>query len=426
LHQKLFHLSKALSIATVFQVALQALAFASGILVIRLLPVHEYGLYTIANTVLGTIVMLADMGVSSGVMSQGGKVWKNPAALGAVLATGMALRRKFSFYSLLAGVPVLLYLFHKHEASWLASALLVVSLVPAFATTLSGPIFEIPLKLHQEIVPLQKIQISSNVLRLFLNSLALFVFPYAAIAVAIGGAAQFVTNIRLRSLSLNRADTSQPIDPVARGEILKIVRRSVPMGIYLSILNNSYLWLISIFGTTAAVAQVGALGRLAIVLSVFQGVFSSVIAPRFARFPDSPSRLARRYFAIEAVLLVLGILIVAAVWVYPNETLWVLGGNYSGLQTEVILMAAWGSIGLVRNGIFSLNSARGYIGNPWVIIPVNLAFVIAAYLIFPPVDTKSALCAALAGSIPGPFIQTLVFLTNFRTANHAARARPAP
>ena len=422
MHRKLFHLSKTLSIATLFQAAVQALAFASGILVVRLLPVHEYGLYTIANTVLGTLVMLADMGVSSGVMSQGGKVWKSPSGLGAVLATGMALRRKFSLYSLLAGVPVLLYLFHKHDASWLASTLLVVSLVPAFASTLSGRLFEIPLKLHQEIVPLQKIQVSSNLLRLGLNALTLFVFPYAAVAVAIGGAAQLVTNIRLRSLSRNRADTTQPVDPATREEILKIVRRSVPTGIYLSLLNNSYVWLVSVFGSTAAVAQIGALGRLAVVLTVVQGVFSAVIAPRFARFPGSPSRLARRYFAIEAALLLLGGLIVAGVWAYPDQTLWILGGNYSGLQTEVILMAAWAAIGLVRHGISSLNSARGYIGNPMIIIPLNLAFVIAAYLLFPPVDTKSALCAALAGSIPGPFIQTLVFLTNFRSANHAARA----
>lgn len=422
MHRKLFHLSKTLSIATLFQAAVQALAFASGILVVRLLPVHEYGLYTIANTVLGTLVMLADMGVSSGVMSQGGKVWKSPSGLGAVLATGMALRRKFLLYSLLAGVPVLLYLFHKHDASWLAATLLVVSLVPAFAATLSGRLFEIPLKLHQEIVPLQKIQVASNALRLALNALTLFVFPYAAVAVAIGGAAQLVTNIRLRSLSRNRADTTQPVDPATREEILKIVRRSVPMGIYLSLLNNSYVWLISIFGSTAAVAQIGALGRLAVVLTVFQGVFSTVIAPRFARFPGSPSRLARRYFAIEAALLLLGVLIVAAVWAYPAETLWILGGNYSGLQTEVILMAAWAAIGLVRNGISSLNSARGYIGNPWVVIPVNVTFVVAAYMVFPPVDAQSALCAALAGSIPGLFIQTFVFLTNFRSANHAARA----
>ena len=419
MRRKLFHLSKPLSIATVFQAAVQALAFASGILVIRLLPVHEYALYTIANTVLGILTMLADMGVSSGVMSQGGKVWRDRSALGAVLATGMELRRKFSFYGLLAAIPVLLYLFHKHDASLLASSLLVLSMLPAFAATLSGRLFEIPAKLHQEVVPLQKIQVSSNLLRLVLNAVALFVFPYAAAAMAISGAAQLAANFRLRKLSQERADTTAPADPNVRAEILKIVRRSVPMGIYLSLLNNSYLWLISIFGTTTAVAQIGALGRLAMVLAAFQIVFTTVIAPRFARFPDHPGRLALRYFSIEAALSLFAAAIVGAVWMFPNQILFILGGNYSDLQTEVVLMAMVAAIGLVRNGIHSLNAARGYIGNPWVIIPLNVAAVILAYTIFPPVDAHSALCAALAGSIPGPFIQTLVFLTHLKSPKPA-------
>jgi O-antigen/teichoic acid export membrane protein len=415
LRRKLFHLSKTLSIATVFQAAVQALAFASGILVIRLLPVHEYALYTIANTVLGILTMLADMGVSSGVMSQGGKVWRDRSALGAVLATGMDLRRKFSFYGLLVAVPVLLYLFHKHDASLLASSLLVLSLLPAFAATLSGRLFEIPAKLHQEIVPLQKIQVSSNLLRLVLNAVALFVFPYAAAAMAISGAAQLAANFRLRKLSQERADTNVQPDPNVRAEILKIVRRSVPTGIYLAILSNSYLWLVSIFGTTTAVAEIGALGRLAMVLSAFQVVFSTVIAPRFARFPNHPARLALRYFSIEAALTLLALAIVGAVWLFPNQILFVLGGKYSGLETEVVLMAMVAAIGLVRNGIHSLNAARGYIGNPWIIIPVNVTVLLVSYTIFPPLDAKSALCAVLVSSIPGPFIQTLIFLTNLKS-----------
>ena len=415
MRRKLFHLSKTLSIATVFQAAVQALAFASGILVIRLLPVHEYALYTIANTVLGILTMLADMGVSSGVMSQGGKVWRDRSALGAVLATGMDLRRKFSFYGLLVAVPVLLYLFHKHDASLLASSLLVLSLLPAFAATLSGRLFEIPAKLHQEIVPLQKIQVSSNLLRLVLNAVALFVFPYAAAAMAISGAAQLAANFRLRKLSQERADTNVQPDPNVRAEILKIVRRSVPTGIYLAILSNSYLWLVSIFGTTTAVAEIGALGRLAMVLSAFQVVFSTVIAPRFARFPNHPARLALRYFSIEAALTLLALAIVGAVWLFPNQILFVLGGKYSGLETEVVLMAMVAAIGLVRNGIHSLNAARGYIGNPWIIIPVNVTVLLVSYTIFPPLDAKSALCAVLVSSIPGPFIQTLIFLTNLKS-----------
>jgi O-antigen/teichoic acid export membrane protein len=419
MRRKFFHLAKTLSITAVFQAAVQALAFVSGILVVRLLPVQEYALYTIANTVLGTIAMLADMGVSSGVMSQGGKVWRDRSALGAVLSTGMELRRKFSFYALIAAIPALLYLFHKHDASLLASSFLVLSMLPAFAATLAGRLFEIPAKLHQEVVPLQKIQVSSNLLRLVLNAVALFVFPYAAAAMLIGGTAQLVANIRLRKLSRERADAASRPDPAVREEILKIVRRSVPTGIYLALLSNFYIWIVSIFGSTAAVAQMGALGRLAMVLSAFLVVFNTVIAPRFARFPNHPASLARRYFLLEAVLALLAIAIAGAVWLFPGQVLFVLGGKYSGLETEVILMSMVAGIGLVRNGLHSLNAARGYIGNPWIIIPLNVGVLLLSCTIFPPLDAKAALCAMLVFSIPGPFIHNIVFLLNLKSTKPA-------
>ena len=56
------------------QIIVQATGLFCGILVIRLLPVNEYALYTLANTMLGTMTVLADSGISSGVMAQGGKV----------------------------------------------------------------------------------------------------------------------------------------------------------------------------------------------------------------------------------------------------------------------------------------------------------------------------------------------------------------
>lgn len=69
--------AKLIAITGSAQVMVQAIGFISGILVIRLLPTHEYALYTLANTMLGTMTLLADGGIATGVMSQGGKVWQD-------------------------------------------------------------------------------------------------------------------------------------------------------------------------------------------------------------------------------------------------------------------------------------------------------------------------------------------------------------
>lgn len=44
------------------QILVQAIGFISGIMVIRLLSPQQYAYYTLANTVLGTMVVLADGG----------------------------------------------------------------------------------------------------------------------------------------------------------------------------------------------------------------------------------------------------------------------------------------------------------------------------------------------------------------------------
>ena len=93
----------------------------NGILIIRLLPTHEYALYTLANTILGTMIVLADGGISSSVMAQGGKVWQDRKKLGTVLSTAFMLRRKFGAIALIIAVPFLFYLCSLHNASALMS-----------------------------------------------------------------------------------------------------------------------------------------------------------------------------------------------------------------------------------------------------------------------------------------------------------------
>src|SRR4051812_39271310 len=84
---------KLISITGSAQVLIQAIGFVSGIMIIRLLSTSEYALYTLANTMLGTMTLLTDGGINTGVMAQGGRVWQDKVKLGIVMNTGMDLRR---------------------------------------------------------------------------------------------------------------------------------------------------------------------------------------------------------------------------------------------------------------------------------------------------------------------------------------------
>jgi O-antigen/teichoic acid export membrane protein len=375
-HMKLFEWSKLISITGSAQVFIQGIGFLSGILIIRQLPTEEYALYTLANTMLGTMVVLADGGVSTGVMSQGGKVWQDKEKLGIVLSTGFELRKVFAICCIVIAAPVLLYLLHNHGASWIMAALIVLSLVPAYYTALTGSLLEIAPKLWQNIAPLQKIQVGANIGRVVLLSLFVFVFPWAVVAVLVTGLPQVWANLRLRKLAKGYVDLNQHANPTVRKEVLSLVKRIFPGAVYYCVSGQITIWLLSVFGSTVAVAHIGALGRLAMALSVFSALFSTIVLPRFARMPNQKSLLLQRFGQIIGGLLLLCAGVTSTVWLFPSEVLWVLGRTYSTLTFELSLQIMASCIGLVAGVCFGLFTSRGWVINPWLSIPVSLASIV--------------------------------------------------
>ena len=80
----------------IVQGLVQIVAFASGILLVRWLPQREYAFFTIANAMQATLMLLADIGISVGLISIGGRVWQDRHRFGELINTGLGLRRKLA------------------------------------------------------------------------------------------------------------------------------------------------------------------------------------------------------------------------------------------------------------------------------------------------------------------------------------------
>ncbi len=372
-----------LSITGGAQVLVQVVGFVSGFIVIRLLPVREYAWYTIANTMLGTMTVLSDSGIGVGVISQGGKVWRDHKLLGRVLATGFDLRKKFSIASLAVAVPVLISLLRYHGASWTLSLLLMASLVPAFLAALSDTLLEIAPKLRQAIVPLQRNQIAAAVARLALTGSLLFAFPWAVAAIAASGASRTWANIRLRKISSNYADRNQEPDPEVRKAILGIVKKTLPSSIYYCLSGQITIWLISIFGSTNAVGQIGALSGFATMMNLFNVMFGTLIVPRYARLPQDKGLLLKRLFLVQLGLIVMNIGLVALAGFFSKELLWVLGKQFLGLRKELIWMVIGSCINFVSACTHQLLSARGIVISPFLFISAAIAIQVGFAFLVP-------------------------------------------
>lgn len=363
--------TKLISLTGGVHVIVQAVSFISGIIIIRQLPTTEYAYYTIANTMLGTISLLSDGGISTGVMAQGGKVWQDRTKLGTVLVTGLDLRIKFALVSLLVSIPILSYILHQNGASTTAIVLITLSLIPAFYAGLIDSILEIVPKLHQAIVPLQKNQLSVTISRLALTALTVFFFPITYVAIIAAGIPRIFGNIRLRKIAKVYADTEQKVDPEARKKILDVVKKVLPGAIYYCISGQVTIWLISVFGKTSDVAQLGALSKITMLLSIISAIMVTLVIPRFARLHDT-GRLKSYFWKIQGALWLLSFLLIVIVWLFADYVLMILGGKYAGLSYEITLSIIAGSMALMGGLSYVLYSSRGWIMNPAIFIIISI------------------------------------------------------
>jgi hypothetical protein len=366
------------------QSGIQLLAVVTGLVIVRLLSVREYAYYTIANAALGTLTVLTDCGVTQSVLALGGKVWQSPPALGAVVTGGMRLRHRFALLAGVIAMPVVFLQLRQQGAGFGGALLVTASILPMLLSSISAHLLEVVPRLHQRLAQLQRIQLWGAALR-FMSAVALVpLFPFAWLASLGAGLAQTWATWRVRRLAGSLADLDASPDPGASREMARLVARAAPGAIYYALAGQITVWLIALCGTTRAVAQVGALGRLAMVYNVVTAAFTVMVVPRFARtqFARGSSALGV-YWRVQLALLALLGVITVLVAAFPGAVLLLLGREYLGLTREVVLSAAGGALGTLSGSAYALSAARGVIVSPWLAVPLALLIQTALIMTLP-------------------------------------------
>jgi len=356
---------------TIVQAVVQVVGLTAGLLIVRALPKREYAFYTIANTMLATILELADSGISGALAAIGGRIWQNGRQLGSVLNTALQLRRQLAAITIFVVVPVLAWLLRENGASLLVIAALIAAVLVGSGLELVTRIYSVALRLRSEIRQIQKQAFMAALAKLAVVAAALFIFfnaTVAIVAVVVGYAVQFEM---LRRWVQREVDRSAPRDPAMRSEIVSVLKRQAPHSIYYCLQGQIMVWLISIFGNSDSVANVGALGRLALVFALLSSVTVEVVLPAFSRI-QSLHQLRRRYFQIVVGYLGFAVLLVAVVALFPGQVLSVLGHQYSNLHAEGILMAACGVTTTTAGLLWATNAARAWVVPPALLIPCTL------------------------------------------------------
>ena len=397
------------------QAVVQIIAFSSGILLVRWLPQQEYAFYTIANAMQATLMLLADIGISVGLVSIGGRVWQDRHRFGELINTGLAVRRKLAAAAAIIVAPILYAMLTKNGASASYTFLLIAVVLVGFSIQLALDIYSVVPRFHSDIGRIQKIDFICAVVRLLLILGLVYLFAIAGLAVAIASAAFLLQYFLLRAYAAKVVDLKANENADDRREIVRLIKKLAANSLFYCFQGQITVFLISFFGRHAAsVAEVGALGRLAMIFTVLMNMLTNIFVPAFARCQDK-RKLHWLYIGIVGAVILFSSAVVAGAAFFPEQFLFVLGNRYAHLHRELLLMVGVAVISALSGTLWLLNASKAWITGAWLYIPLTLATQVALIPFTDFSSVSGVLIFNLISAAPSVLLNLALSYRGFRT-----------
>jgi O-antigen/teichoic acid export membrane protein len=382
------------------QAMVQAVGFLSGILLIRHLDQREYAYFTIANTMQGTLNTLADIGISVGLVSIGGRVWQDRDRLSQLINTATHLRRKLGAIAAIVITPILFLMLVKNGAPLPYTLVLIALVLAGLSVQLSLGVLGVVPRLRSDIRRIQTIDLVGAAARLFLLVALLFLFLNSGVAVAVGSATLFLQYWMLRRYAARVIDFDAAENAQDRSAMQNFIRKLAANAVFFCFQGQITIFLIGFFGRDInSIAEVGALGRLAMVFTVLSNLLTNVFGPAFARCQD-PKRLRWQYATIVGGVSAFSAVLIAAAFLFPGAFLFVLGGKYAHLEHELVLMVGGAVMGALTGTFWTLNASKAWIAGSWLYIPLTLATQVALIPMTDFSSVRSVLLFNLLSAVP--------------------------
>jgi O-antigen/teichoic acid export membrane protein len=403
----------------IVQAVVQIIGFCSGILLVRTLEQRDYAYFTIANTMQGTINVLADIGISVGLISIGGRVWQDRHRFGQLVNTALTLRKSLGIIVIIVSTPVLYFLLVRNGATIPYTAVLIVLLLVGLFVQLSLNVLSVVPRLRSDVGRILKIDLTGAIARLLGLIALMYFFLNAAVALALAAATFLLQYTMLRRYAAGVIDFDAPDNAEDRAAMLGFIRKLAANAVFFSLQGQITVFLISFFARqTSSVAEVGALGRLAMIFAVLGNLLTNVFVPAFARC-QSARKLRWLYAGIAGAVIAFGLLILGGAAIFPEQFLFVLGNKYTHLHWELLLMVGGAVLSSVTATFWALNASRAWVAGSWLYIPLTLGTQIA---LIPFTDFSSVagvLIFNLLSTVPNLFLNLAMSYLGFRRAQPA-------
>jgi O-antigen/teichoic acid export membrane protein len=405
------------------QLVVQALNAITGLIVVRLLNKQDYALFTIASSMQTMLNLLTDCGINAGLFSIGGKVWNRHEDLGRLVQTALRLRRQMCIAAIIVVSPISLWLLLSNGASLFQAVALTAIVVGAVQFVTAAAVFGIVTKLHSSYGQIQQVDLAGALSRLVLVLTSAVVFLNAAVATLASSLSQIVQYVLVRRQALQLIHLDHRDDPRFRVQLVQMIKSQAFYFIFYALQGQLSVMLISAFGTTGQVADIGALSRLALIGAVFGAVINQVVAPAFARIQDRRN-LLRVLGQVLLLTIAFGLACIALGFVFAPKILWLFGKPYRHLSKELVWMMVSVALGLLLTVTWAINTARGWLHATWLIVPLTLVtqVVLASWL--PLSSVRGIILFSILAQIPNLLVSAWMCARGFARLGHESTSPP--
>jgi O-antigen/teichoic acid export membrane protein len=333
-----------------------------GLLCVRLLPVSDYAKFVVVFGIQGTLVVLMDVGISGSLIPLVGDRIEDRQLIADYLASLRQLTH--CLFAIVAPLTIISYPFFVRNRQWswqVVAAMVAILLISIWFARVCGAYGSV-LIIRRDRAPWYRAQMVSS-----LGTLALLgVFwalhwlnAFSAMLINVAGIVSVALTYFLRARYLLGVEGVPSKEK--RTAIIQLTLPATPGVIFYALQGQISVLLITVFGRTAAVASVGALGRLAQIFTLLLQMNPLLVEPYFAKLPKQ--KLKINYVVAVVLVGCVGLAFVVLAWVFPEIFLWILGPKYAGLRFEVLLVMVGSAFRLVAGLAATINGSRRF--NYW-------------------------------------------------------------
>jgi O-antigen/teichoic acid export membrane protein len=349
---------KILSAYFTAQTLTQLAGIAAGLLFINFMPVRDFALYTLASSVITFFTFASDLGSTTSLLHFFHRATREGEDFGGYVAAVLALRRWAFLLGGLAVLAVFPRIAVERGFGALEIALAAAAIAVGVWFQIGASVRVLLLRLADRYGRSYRAEMAGAAFRLLAAVVMIAAgLLYGWLGVVAAAAGTAVTAWLARSGATVPEAQGDPAE--SRRRVLRYLLPTLPGALYFAVQGPLVVWLAATFGSTRNIAEVGALGRLGLVVGIFSGLTGVVFLPRLARITDD--RLYRaRYFQFGALLATIALGMLAAAALFPGLFLLLLGKSYAGLDRELLLVVGAAGLTLLDGYAVAVNLARSW------------------------------------------------------------------